>query len=139
MLRVGDKLVEQELIYEKLPADIAERHVLLLDPILATGNSAARAIQARHPLQSAAACSHDSQAVRNNVLGVRAWHAHLDIFVAPCMQIVRSLQSSSMRVPCGTTPSLMSVLQSVFLGVESRHLRPPWHPPRHSNTASARR
>ena len=45
--RVGDKLVEQELIYEKLPADIAERHVLLLDPILATGNSAARAIQAR--------------------------------------------------------------------------------------------
>ncbi|KAK9826746.1 hypothetical protein WJX81_004221 [Elliptochloris bilobata] len=43
--RVGDKLVEQELIYEKLPADIAERHVLLLDPILATGNSAARAIQ----------------------------------------------------------------------------------------------
>ncbi len=39
--------MEQELIYEKLPADIAERHVLLLDPILATGNSAARAIQAR--------------------------------------------------------------------------------------------
>ena len=36
---------EQELIYEKLPADIAERHVLLMDPILATGNSAARAIQ----------------------------------------------------------------------------------------------
>ena len=52
MLRVGDKLVEQELIYEKLPADIAERHVLLLDPILATGNSAARAIQARHQLQA---------------------------------------------------------------------------------------
>ncbi|KAK9820353.1 hypothetical protein WJX72_009364 [[Myrmecia] bisecta] len=43
--RVGDNLVEQELIYEKLPGDIAERHVLLLDPILATGNSAARAIQ----------------------------------------------------------------------------------------------
>ena len=36
---------EEELIYEKLPADIAARHVLLLDPILATGNSAARAIQ----------------------------------------------------------------------------------------------
>ena len=51
MLRVGDKLVEQELIYEKLPADIAERHVLLLDPILATGNSAARAIQALLQLQ----------------------------------------------------------------------------------------
>ena len=37
--------IEQELIYEKLPADIADRHVLLMDPILATGNSAARAIQ----------------------------------------------------------------------------------------------
>ena len=57
MLRVGDKLVEQELIYEKLPADIAERHVLLLDPILATGNSAARAIQARHPPLAPKRCS----------------------------------------------------------------------------------
>ncbi|KAL4430783.1 hypothetical protein ABPG75_006039 [Micractinium tetrahymenae] len=37
--------VEQELIYEKLPADIAERYVLLMDPILGSGNSAARAIQ----------------------------------------------------------------------------------------------
>ncbi len=43
--RVGDNLVQQELVYEKLPADIAERHVLLMDPILATGNSAARAVQ----------------------------------------------------------------------------------------------
>lgn len=43
--RVGDNLVAQELIYEKLPADIAERHVLLMDPILATGNSAARAVE----------------------------------------------------------------------------------------------
>lgn len=31
-------------MYEKLPADIADRHVLLLDPILATGNSADKAI-----------------------------------------------------------------------------------------------
>ena len=45
--RVRDQLVEQELIYEKLPKDIAERHVLLMDPILATGNSAARAIQVK--------------------------------------------------------------------------------------------
>lgn len=44
--RVRDQLVEQELVYEKLPKDIADRHVLLMDPILATGNSAARAIQA---------------------------------------------------------------------------------------------
>lgn len=28
-----------QLIYEKLPADISDRHVLLLDPILGTGES----------------------------------------------------------------------------------------------------
>ncbi|XP_075671782.1 uridine kinase-like protein 3 isoform X1 [Castanea sativa] len=33
-----------QLIYEKLPSDISERHVLLLDPILGTGNSAVQAI-----------------------------------------------------------------------------------------------
>nr|GMC72356.1 uridine kinase-like protein 3 [Ipomoea batatas] len=40
--REGDN--GQQLIYEKLPEDIAERHVLLLDPILGTGNSAVEAI-----------------------------------------------------------------------------------------------
>ncbi|KVI09215.1 Phosphoribulokinase/uridine kinase [Cynara cardunculus var. scolymus] len=35
----------QQLIYEKLPKDISERHVLLLDPVLATGNSANQAIE----------------------------------------------------------------------------------------------
>lgn len=33
-----------KLIYEKLPNDISDRHVLLLDPILGTGNSAVQAI-----------------------------------------------------------------------------------------------
>lgn len=42
--RVSDNVVE-ERIYEKLPADIHERFVMLMDPILATGNSAARAIE----------------------------------------------------------------------------------------------
>jgi uridine kinase len=36
---------EQELIYEKLPRDIADRHVLLMDPILGSGTSASRAIR----------------------------------------------------------------------------------------------
>ncbi|KAL6325355.1 hypothetical protein AAG906_023200 [Vitis piasezkii] len=35
----------KQLIYEKLPKDISERHVLLLDPVLATGNSAGQAIE----------------------------------------------------------------------------------------------
>ncbi|CAF2035409.1 unnamed protein product, partial [Brassica napus] len=33
-----------QLIYEKLPKDIASRHVFLLDPVLASGNSAVKAI-----------------------------------------------------------------------------------------------
>lgn len=35
----------QDVIYEKLPADIAERHCLLMDPVLSTGNSAYTAIE----------------------------------------------------------------------------------------------
>ncbi|ONM03197.1 Uridine kinase-like protein 2 chloroplastic [Zea mays] len=41
--RIGDN--GQQLIYHKLPVDIAERHVLLLDPVLGTGNSANQAIE----------------------------------------------------------------------------------------------
>ncbi|EOY02564.1 hypothetical protein QUC31_018103 [Theobroma cacao] len=40
----GDGNNGRQLIYEKLPADISSRHVLLLDPVLASGNSAVKAI-----------------------------------------------------------------------------------------------
>ncbi|KAF5476573.1 hypothetical protein F2P56_003313 [Juglans regia] len=40
--RSGDN--GKQLIYEKLPKDISQRHVLLMDPVLATGNSAIQAI-----------------------------------------------------------------------------------------------
>jgi len=43
--RAGDKCVQQEIVYEKLPADISTRYVLLMDPMLGTGSSAVRAIQ----------------------------------------------------------------------------------------------
>nr|GMD07231.1 uridine kinase-like protein 3 [Ipomoea batatas]GME16698.1 uridine kinase-like protein 3 [Ipomoea batatas]GME16870.1 uridine kinase-like protein 3 [Ipomoea batatas]GME19567.1 uridine kinase-like protein 3 [Ipomoea batatas] len=49
-IKIGKILIHREgdngqhLIYEKLPHDIAERQVLLLDPILGTGNSAVEAI-----------------------------------------------------------------------------------------------
>ena len=41
------------MLYEKLPFDIAERHVLLMDPILASGNTCAAAIEARELSQGA--------------------------------------------------------------------------------------
>ncbi|GMJ09385.1 uridine kinase-like 5 [Hibiscus trionum] len=40
----GDGNNGRQLIYEKLPADISSRHVLLLDPVLASGNSAIKAV-----------------------------------------------------------------------------------------------
>ncbi|KAG9132223.1 hypothetical protein Leryth_017076 [Lithospermum erythrorhizon] len=49
-IKIGKILIHRDgkdgrqLIYEKLPSDIASRHVLLLDPVLASGNSAAKAI-----------------------------------------------------------------------------------------------
>ncbi|KAL4336128.1 hypothetical protein GQ457_07G000560 [Hibiscus cannabinus] len=50
-IKIGKILIHRDgddgkqLIYEKLPNDIAERHVLLLDPVLGTGNSASHAIE----------------------------------------------------------------------------------------------
>ncbi|CAM6119552.1 unnamed protein product [Calypogeia fissa] len=43
--REGDLNYHGKRIWEKLPNDIADRHVLLLDPVLATGNSAVQAIE----------------------------------------------------------------------------------------------
>lgn len=36
---------ESEMVYEKLPKDVASRFVLLMDPVLGTGNTACKAIQ----------------------------------------------------------------------------------------------
>jgi len=51
-IRIGKILIQRNeqtgepmLYYHKLPEDIADRHVLLLDPMLATGGSAIRAIE----------------------------------------------------------------------------------------------
>jgi len=51
-VKIGKILIDQvgkdrslHVLYEKLPYDIAERHVLLMDPILASGNTCAAAIE----------------------------------------------------------------------------------------------
>ena len=51
-IRIGKILIQRDeetlqpkLIYHKLPEDISKRHVLLLDPMLATGGSACKAIE----------------------------------------------------------------------------------------------
>ncbi|PRP88954.1 uracil phosphoribosyltransferase [Planoprotostelium fungivorum] len=51
-IRIGKILIQRDedtglpkLFYSKLPKDISERHVLLLDPMLATGGSACQAVE----------------------------------------------------------------------------------------------
>lgn len=51
-IRIGKILIQRDeetalpkLFYQKLPEDIAKRHVLLLDPMLATGGSVCKAIE----------------------------------------------------------------------------------------------
>jgi len=46
LIQRDEKTAQAKLFYVKLPEDIAERYVLLLDPMLATGGSAIKAIEA---------------------------------------------------------------------------------------------
>ncbi|KAI8470578.1 MAG: uracil phosphoribosyltransferase-domain-containing protein [Monoraphidium minutum] len=43
--RHGAPGAQEEVVYARLPADIARRYVLLLDPVLGTGHTASRAVQ----------------------------------------------------------------------------------------------
>lgn len=45
LLRSGDRVLEEHTVFERLPTDISERYVLLLDPIIGTGETAVRAVQ----------------------------------------------------------------------------------------------
>ena len=76
----SDPLEERELVYEKLPHDITERHVLLMDPVLATGRSADRAIEVRaFPpfMQQVLSCKRRS-------VGYRPLYLHTESFF-PCI------------------------------------------------------
>jgi len=45
LIQRNEETAEPQLYYSKLPKDISERHVLLLDPMLASGGSAIKAIE----------------------------------------------------------------------------------------------
>eukprot|EP01098_Paradermamoeba_levis_P008361 TRINITY_DN346_c0_g1_i4.p1 TRINITY_DN346_c0_g1~~TRINITY_DN346_c0_g1_i4.p1 ORF type:complete len:136 (-),score=50.52 TRINITY_DN346_c0_g1_i4:64-471(-) len=45
LIQRNEETAEAQLMYVKLPSDIAERFVLLLDPMLATGGSVLKALQ----------------------------------------------------------------------------------------------
>lgn len=45
LIQRDEETAEAKLFYDKLPEDIADRYVFLLDPMLATGGSASRAVE----------------------------------------------------------------------------------------------
>ncbi|RMZ92288.1 hypothetical protein DV736_g463, partial [Chaetothyriales sp. CBS 134916] len=45
LIQRNEETAQPKLFYEKLPSDIAQRYVLLLDPMLATGGSAIMAVE----------------------------------------------------------------------------------------------
>ena len=76
--RVGDAAMEQALVYEKLPRDIAERHVLLLDPMLGCGSSAVKAIEVWHE------CGHTPHLPPLLPCSCVQEHVCMQMHVAPC-------------------------------------------------------
>ncbi len=78
----NEETLEPVEYYVKLPADIAEREVLLLDPMLATGNSTAAAVAI---LKSAGATQIKLVsliAAPEGVAHIRDEHPDVDVFVA---------------------------------------------------------
>jgi uracil phosphoribosyltransferase len=78
----NEETLEPVEYYVKLPADIAEREVLLLDPMLATGNSTAHAID----ILERAGASHVSLisliAAPEGIARVGEAHPEVNVFVA---------------------------------------------------------
>ncbi len=78
----NEETLESVEYYVKLPADIADRDVLLLDPMLATGNSTVHAVE----VLKAAGASHISLvsliAAPEGVAHVQREHPDVDVFVA---------------------------------------------------------
>ena len=67
-----EETLEPVEYYVKLPADVAERDVLLLDPMLATGNSTAAAVTM---LKNAGAPAHHRDRADRRARGHRAHRA----------------------------------------------------------------
>jgi uracil phosphoribosyltransferase len=78
----NEETLEPVEYYVKLPADIAERDVLLLDPMLATGNSTAHAIMLLKNAGAANVSLISLIAAPEGVARIESSHPDVNIFVA---------------------------------------------------------
>ena len=78
----NEETLEPVEYYVKLPADIAERDVLLLDPMLATGNSTAHAIDVLKRAGATRISLVSLIAAPEGVARIQDAHPDVDIFVA---------------------------------------------------------
>jgi uracil phosphoribosyltransferase len=78
----NEETLEPVEYYVKLPADIAERDVLLLDPMLATGNSTAHAIVLLKNAGAANVSLISLIAAPEGVARIESSHPDVNIFVA---------------------------------------------------------
>jgi uracil phosphoribosyltransferase len=78
----NEETLEPVEYYVKLPADVAERDVLLLDPMLATGNSTAHAIDVLKRAGAANISLISLIAAPEGVARIQETHPDVNIFVA---------------------------------------------------------
>ena len=95
--------------YVKLPTDLEERDVIVLDPMLATGNSSAAAIEA---VKDAGARSVTLVSLVAAPPGIERVHAaHPDVHIV-CAAIDRGLTSAATSSPGSGTPATASTAPS---------------------------
>ena len=78
----NEETLEPVEYYVKLPADIAEREVLLLDPMLATGNSTAHAIDVLESAGATTISLISLIAAPEGVARIQQAHPDVNVFVA---------------------------------------------------------
>ena len=78
----NEETLEPVEYYVKLPADIAERDVLLLDPMLATGNSTAHAVDILKEAGAANVSLISLIAAPEGIHRIESNHSDVNIFVA---------------------------------------------------------
>ncbi|XP_073000157.1 uridine/cytidine kinase UKL1, chloroplastic-like [Typha latifolia] len=84
IVKFSSTVKETTLIYQKLPNDISERHVLLLDPVLGTGNLSKSSYRTSHSKRS----SRESNYILNLISAPEGIHCVCKRF--PSLKIVTS-------------------------------------------------
>ncbi len=83
-----EQTLEPYKYYEKLPEQLEQAHVILLDPMLATGGSAIAAIDGLKQQGAAHICLLSLLAVKEGIEAVQCQHPDVDLYIAACDPIL---------------------------------------------------